>query len=178
VLFLGEADDMRRFARLLQRFAQTAEEVRLETCDFCVAADETTITLSTAGALAGMRRVSSRLKAFVWMVEPCQADRFAEMIEELAEPNRKAAPPCSSASRLGRCRSRSHWANTPMTSCVLMAAEREACSVRGWHRKNFHEPGQTYATLCTRIHGPATIDARIDAGEQCWIAATLRDRPP
>jgi hypothetical protein len=90
LLLLGEADDMRRFARLLRRFAKDSREVRLETCDFCAAAAGTAIVLRTSGALPGMHQVQSTSNAFVWALEPWRAEMFAEMIEQLAEPCRKS----------------------------------------------------------------------------------------
>lgn len=90
VLFLGEAEALRSFAQLLRGFAQSAADIALEQAAFCAAYDQTCILLTRSGAASGMRGVPGRRRAFTWAVEPWQAEMFADLVEELAEPGRKS----------------------------------------------------------------------------------------
>jgi hypothetical protein len=89
VLFLGDADDLRRLSDVLRRFSANPTEVRFDDLDFCASADDTSIVLKGSGAPNGMRR-SGEGKAFQWTLDAAQAEEFAGLVEELAEPSRRA----------------------------------------------------------------------------------------
>ena len=91
VLFLGEAPGMKLFAETLRRFARDPSVVDLHECDTLFTADETRIRLTDASAAEpGMHKVSGTARSLTWAIEPWQADMFAEMVEELAEPDCKS----------------------------------------------------------------------------------------
>jgi hypothetical protein len=90
ILFLGEAEALRKFAQLLRSLPQSAAEIALERSVFCAPVEETSILLTQSGDEPGMRVVPHRKRSFIWTVEDCRATALAEMVEELAEPGRKS----------------------------------------------------------------------------------------
>jgi hypothetical protein len=89
VLLLGDTDDLRRFADVLRRFSANPTEIRFEDLDFCTSGDDTTIALKGSDGRPGMRRLGEG-RAFQWTLDAAQAEEFAGMVEELAEPSRRA----------------------------------------------------------------------------------------
>jgi hypothetical protein len=90
MLFLGEAEDLRRFAAVLHDFSRDRRDVALETMAFMHAAEETPVRLTTSGAAPGMRAVRGAARAFVWSLAPAQAALFAEMLNDLARPGARS----------------------------------------------------------------------------------------
>ncbi len=89
VLLLGDADDLRHLSDVLRQFSIDPAEIRFEDLDFCAAADDTSIVLKGSGAPNGMRRLGEGA-AFQWTLDAAQAEEFANMVEELASPSRRA----------------------------------------------------------------------------------------
>lgn len=91
VLFLGEASGMKLFAKTLRDFAKAPSDIDLHECGTLFTADETCIRLTNASsAEPGMHKVSGTARSLVWALQPWQAEIFAEMVEELAEPDCKS----------------------------------------------------------------------------------------
>ena len=90
LLLLGEADDLRAFAGLMQGFAAAGRDVRFETSGFMQAADGTRVLLTGAGAEPGLRATDLAARSFVWTLEPWQAEIFAEEVAGLATSGRKS----------------------------------------------------------------------------------------
>jgi hypothetical protein len=86
MLFLGEAEDLRRFAALLRGFSRDKRDIAFETVAFMHAAEATPMLLTTAGGEAGMRAVPGARPAFIWTLEPGQAALFADMLADIARP--------------------------------------------------------------------------------------------
>ena len=60
-------------------------------CGTLSTADETRIRLTDASAAEpGMHKISGTVRSLTWKLEPWQAEEFAEMVEELAEPECKS----------------------------------------------------------------------------------------
>jgi len=89
VLFLGEAEDLRRLSEVLRRFSASPAEIRFDDLDFCAPADGTAIVLKEAAGPGGMRR-SGEGGVFHWTLDAAQAAEFAERVEGLAAPDRPA----------------------------------------------------------------------------------------
>ena len=89
VLLLGDSDDLRRMADILRRFSAEPTEIRFGDLDFCRSGDDTTIVLKGSGGRPGMRRVGED-RTFHWTLGAAAAEEFAAMVEELAEPDRRA----------------------------------------------------------------------------------------
>lgn len=90
ILFLGEAPGMRRFAELLRQFGKEPSDVDLQESSALFTADDTRIRLTGAADEPGMHKVAGVARSFTWSLEPWQAEVFAEMVEELAEPDCKS----------------------------------------------------------------------------------------
>ncbi len=86
ILFLGEAEDVRRFAALMLTFSRGERDIAFETVAFMRAADTTPVLLTTAGAEPGMRAVPGAVSSFIWTFESLQAELFADMLADLARP--------------------------------------------------------------------------------------------
>ena len=86
MLFLGEAEDLRRFAGLLRGYSREPREFSFETVPFMHAAERTPVLLTTVGAEPGMRAVPTAARSFIWTLEPWRAELFAEMLVDLARP--------------------------------------------------------------------------------------------
>jgi hypothetical protein len=90
VLLLGDADDLRRLAGVLRRFSANATEIRFEDLEFCASGDDTKIVLKGSGGRPGMRGAPGESSTFQWNLDAAQAEEFARMVEELADPSRRA----------------------------------------------------------------------------------------
>ncbi len=90
VLFLGEAPAMRHFAGVLRRFANEPVDLDFESSELLFTADNTRIRLTNSAERSGMHRIPGTARSFVWNLEPWQAVEFADMIEELADPDCKS----------------------------------------------------------------------------------------
>jgi hypothetical protein len=91
VLMLGETRELSALAAMLRRFAREPTEIRMETLDFCAAANQTRIALAPAtDAPVGLRRLPGPRNAFIWRLDPADAARLAARIDELAHPDRHA----------------------------------------------------------------------------------------
>jgi hypothetical protein len=86
VLFLGEAEDLRRFAGLMRDFSRQGRDVEMAALPFLQAADPTPVLLTTSGGKPGMRAVPGAARSFVWTLEPWQAALFCDMVGELTQP--------------------------------------------------------------------------------------------
>jgi hypothetical protein len=86
VLMLGEAEDLRRLAAILRRFAHDRTDVALHRLGSCAPASAVTLTAS-AGAPGVQPTGDNR---FVWRVSAEQAVRFAAQIDALAAVTRTA----------------------------------------------------------------------------------------
>lgn len=90
VLFLGEAPSLRRFACLLRAFARDQAEIALQDSDALFTADDTKIQLICAERASGMQQIAGTVRSFTWNLEPWQAEEFANMLDELTEPECKS----------------------------------------------------------------------------------------
>lgn len=89
VLMLGEASDLEMLSRVLRRFSQSQGELKLnETEGF--ARSDTEIVLTNASERCGMLPVSIKDKIFRWSLDELTAEYFAELVDELAEHDRKS----------------------------------------------------------------------------------------
>jgi hypothetical protein len=86
ILFLGEAEDLRRFVALMHGFSQERRDIAFETVAFMHAAQTTPVLLTTAGAEPGMRAVPAVVPSFIWTLEPWQAQLFAAMLADVSRP--------------------------------------------------------------------------------------------
>jgi len=89
LLMLGEQEDLHAMAGVLRRFARNGEAVRLDELAFC-AAGHARVLLSSEAGPAGLHAVSSAAGEFVWRLDAAQAAAFAELVDGLADPSRKA----------------------------------------------------------------------------------------
>jgi hypothetical protein len=90
ILFLGEVPAMQSFAGLLRSFAKEQRDIDLEQSDKFFTVDQTRIRLTSAVERIGMHQIAGSARSFVWSLEPWQAEAFADMVEELAEPDCKS----------------------------------------------------------------------------------------
>lgn len=90
VLFLGEAPAMRHFAGLLRTFAKNPVDMEFESSKILFTVDNTKIRLTNSAQQPGMQKVPEAARSFVWNLESWQAELFADMVEELAEPDCKS----------------------------------------------------------------------------------------
>lgn len=90
ILFLGEAPAMQSFAELLRSFAKNQQDIDLEDADNLFTADHTRIRLTRSAERIGMYQLPGGARSFVWGLEPWQAEAFADMVDELAEPECKS----------------------------------------------------------------------------------------
>jgi hypothetical protein len=87
ILMLGEAEDCRALGGVLRRFSRDGENVAFAQLRFCQVVG-TDVLLTAAPGPAGVQRGEGR--AFIWRVPSEMAARFAERLDELAEPGRVA----------------------------------------------------------------------------------------
>jgi hypothetical protein len=111
ILFLGEAEDLRRFAALMHGFSQERRDIAFETVAFMHAAQTTRVLLTTAGAEPGMRAVPAVVPSFIWTLEPGRPSCSPPCWPMSPGPNADRVP--SFSRRLqARFPSRSRSANT------------------------------------------------------------------
>jgi hypothetical protein len=87
ILMLGEVEDCRALGGVLRRFARDGRDVALRDLGFCQVADVDVVLIAAPGA-AGMHR--SEAGRFIWRVPQDMAARFADRLDDLAEPGRVA----------------------------------------------------------------------------------------
>jgi hypothetical protein len=87
ILMLGEAEDCRALGGVLRRFARDSADVSFGELEFCQIA-ETNVLLTAAPGPPGVQRCEGH--AFIWRVPQDLAARFAERLDDLAEPGRVA----------------------------------------------------------------------------------------
>ena len=87
VLMLGEAEDCRTLAGVLQRFAADGADVALADLGFCRLAGPD-LLLTAAPGPPGVQHCQDH--AFIWRVPRDQAAAFAERLDDLADPARLA----------------------------------------------------------------------------------------
>lgn len=87
ILMLGEAEDCRALADMLRRFARDGADVAFGGLGFCRMAGADML-LTAAPGPAGMHRCEGQ--AFLWRVPAEMAARFAERLDDLADPGRVA----------------------------------------------------------------------------------------
>ncbi|MGD9922435.1 MAG: hypothetical protein AB7V13_13480 [Pseudorhodoplanes sp.] len=75
---------------MLRTFAREQAEMVLENSDTLFTADDTKIRLVGAEQASGMQPIAGTARAFTWSLEPWQAEAFADMVEELADPECKS----------------------------------------------------------------------------------------
>jgi hypothetical protein len=80
VLVLGEAEDLHRLAATLRNFAREPAGVQLDASRICLAASDGLLGIHPAGADG----------AFLWRLDAAHAQRFADQIDSLAQPDRLA----------------------------------------------------------------------------------------
>lgn len=90
ILFLGEAPEIQRFAELLRSFAKERRDIDLEDADGLFTVDHTRIRLTWSAERIGMHQIAGSARSFVWGLEPSLAEAFADMVDELAEPDCKS----------------------------------------------------------------------------------------
>lgn len=86
ILMLGEAEDCRALGGVLRNFAREGRDVAFAGLGFCRCLD-TELTLTAQPGAPGVQRDGER---FIWRVPPATAARFADRLEDLAEPDRIA----------------------------------------------------------------------------------------
>jgi hypothetical protein len=87
ILMLGEAEDCRALGGVLRRFARDGQDVAFGNLGFCQLAGLDIMLTATPGP-AGVQRCDGH--AFIWRVPAHMAARFAERVDDLAEPGRVA----------------------------------------------------------------------------------------
>jgi hypothetical protein len=87
ILMLGEAEDCRALGGVLRRFARDGQDVVFGDLGFCQVVGPD-VLLTAAPGPAGVQACQGH--AFIWRVPPAMAARFAERLDDLAEPNRVA----------------------------------------------------------------------------------------
>ncbi|HEX3575929.1 MAG TPA: hypothetical protein VHU42_15110 [Rhodopila sp.] len=87
ILMLGEAEDCRALGGVLRRFAHDGADVSFGELGFCQVAG-TDLLLTAAPGQLGVQRCEGH--AFIWRVPQDLAARFAERLDDLAEPERVA----------------------------------------------------------------------------------------
>lgn len=80
VLMLGEADDLRRLATTLRRFAREPQDVSLDASCLC---------LTASGGPLGIHPADNP-GTFLWRLDTAHAQSFADQIDSLAQPARLA----------------------------------------------------------------------------------------
>lgn len=89
VLILGEASDLKVLTRGLREFARSSSNVKLhETAGF--APSDTQLTLVSAAVAEGVRPVSVKDKVFRWVLDAEAAEYFADLVDELTQPDVKS----------------------------------------------------------------------------------------
>ena len=103
LLMLGEAEDLRAFARVLRRIAHDGQAVRLEQLDFC-RASWTSVTLVRGPAPHGLYSAQpAKPQEFIWRLDAAHAAAFADQADDLAAPTRPAGSEllqCSAAEQI------------------------------------------------------------------------------
>jgi hypothetical protein len=89
LLMLGEQEDLRALSGVLRQFARDGGTVRLDELSFC-AARGTRVTLSDGPGLPGLHRLSDTPDNWIWRLDAQRAAAFAEQVDDLAAPSRKA----------------------------------------------------------------------------------------
>ena len=84
LLVLGEAEDLRRLAGVLRRFARDGADLALEALPGCAAAPGTGVRLTAAKAAQGLHKLAGTDPRFAWALRPAEAEGFAARIEALA----------------------------------------------------------------------------------------------
>ncbi|MEA2791749.1 MAG: hypothetical protein QOG73_4155 [Acetobacteraceae bacterium] len=87
ILMLGEAEDCRALGGVLRRFARDGADVTFGELGFCQIIGKD-VLLTAASGQTGVQ--SCQEHAFIWRVPRDIAARFAERLEDLAEPGRVA----------------------------------------------------------------------------------------
>ncbi len=89
LLMLGEQEDLRALGGVLRQFARDGGTVRLDKLSFC-AAHGTRVTLSDDPGPPGLHRLSDTPDNWIWRLDSQRAAAFAEQVDDLATPSRKA----------------------------------------------------------------------------------------
>lgn len=89
ILMLGETWDLRILSRALSDFSRFSAGIILnETVGF--SSSDTKITLTGLSGPPGMHAISLTDKAFLWSLDAATAEYFAELVDQLAAPERKS----------------------------------------------------------------------------------------
>jgi hypothetical protein len=89
LLMLGEQEDLRALAGVLRQFARDGGAVRLDELSFC-AAHGTRVTLNDDAGPPGLHALPGAPGNWIWRLDAERAAAFAEQVDTLAAPSRKA----------------------------------------------------------------------------------------
>lgn len=89
LLMLGEPEALRALGGVLRQFARDGVAVRLDALAFC-ATTGTRVTLSGDTGPPGLHALPDEHDGFVWRLDAQRAAGFAELVDDLATPSRKA----------------------------------------------------------------------------------------